>query len=102
MSLNLAEYEQACQMCSSPVYEVKEKGENFIQDFMKAEENSPALKHILENHQDPMVLFVTVELLTKTYLVDSGIGIIECMLPVSPRLFAQGPEQGRHYQTGQD
>lgn len=65
-------------MCSSPVYEVKEKGENFVQDFMKAEENSATLKHILENHQDPMVLFITVELLTKTYLVDSGIGIIEC------------------------
>lgn len=79
MDQSLAQYEAACKLCSSPVYEEKEKGENFIQEFMKAEENSPILKKILQQHQDSMVLFVTVELLTKTYLVDSGIGIIECI-----------------------
>lgn len=64
---------------------VKEKAEHFLENFIKTPENSEMLQFILKKSENPLILFVTVEMLTKTYLVDTGIGIIEC-IPYLSRL----------------
>jgi hypothetical protein len=63
-------------------HQVKEKAEKFLVSFIKNQENSELLQHILKTSENTMTLFITVELLTKTYLVDTGIGIIECRLSI--------------------
>ncbi len=55
-----------------------ESAEKYLVAFIRDVNNSAMLKHILMNSNNPMTLFITVELLTKTFLVDTGIGIIEC------------------------
>jgi hypothetical protein len=62
-------------ICSN---KIKEKAENFLENFIKTPENSELLQFVLKKSENPLILFVTVEMLTKIYLVDTGIGIIEC------------------------
>jgi len=64
--------------CTEPADQVKEKAEKYLDQFIKNQDNSEALTCILRNSANQITLFVTVEMLTKTYLVDSGIGLIEC------------------------
>ena len=63
--------------------QVKEKAEKYLDQFIKNQDNSEALTFILNNSANQITLFVTVEMLTKTYLVDSGIGLIECKLALT-------------------
>ena len=69
--------------CTDPVDQVKEKAEKYLDQFIKNQNNSETLTFILKNSANQITLFVTVEMLTKTYLVDSGIGLIECRHPLT-------------------
>lgn len=75
--------------CRLSIDEVKEKAEKYLDAFIRNHENSEGLNLILKNCNNPMPLFITVELLTKNYLVDSGIGIIECRLWITRLQFKE-------------